>query len=62
MPVPDFFRSSHAQGIAWMLAIAAVGFALFGERPEIWTWIGGTVIFASTVFLARGEAKTGRSS
>ena len=39
-----------------LLFAAAIGFALFGERPEIWTWIGGTVIFASTILLARGEA------
>jgi drug/metabolite transporter (DMT)-like permease len=45
-----------------LLFAAAIGFALFGEQPGIWTWIGGTVIFASTVFLARGEAKTGRAS
>lgn len=44
-----------------LLFAAAVGFALFGERPGIWTWIGGTVIFASTVFLARGEAAPRRS-
>ncbi len=40
-----------------LLFAAVIGFALFGEEPEIWTWIGGTVIFASTIFLARGEAK-----
>ena len=45
-----------------LLFAAAVGFALFGERPEIWTWIGGTIIFASTVFLARGETNTKRTA
>ena len=45
-----------------LLFAAAVGFALFGEQPVIWTWIGGTIIFASTVWLARGEARTGKSS
>ena len=39
-----------------LLFAAVIGFALFGEEPGIWTWIGGTVIFASTIFLARGEA------
>jgi drug/metabolite transporter (DMT)-like permease len=45
-----------------LIFAAAVGFALFGEAPEIWTWVGGTVIFASTVFLTRGETNTKRPS
>jgi drug/metabolite transporter (DMT)-like permease len=45
-----------------LLFAAAVGFAMFGERPVIWTWIGGTIIFASTVLLARGEARNDKSS
>ena len=43
-----------------LLFAAVIGFALFGEEPGVWTWIGGTVIFASTIFLARGEAKPRR--
>ena len=40
------------------LPIAAlVGFALFGEVPEIWIWIGSAIIAAAAVILARGEHK-----
>lgn len=37
---------------------AMIGFFAFGERPDIWTWLGGTVIFASSVYIAYREAKT----
>jgi drug/metabolite transporter (DMT)-like permease len=36
-----------------LIFAAGLGYALFGESPVIWTWIGGTVIFAATIFLAR---------
>ena len=45
-----------------LLFAAALGFALFGESPVIWTWIGGTVIFAATFFLARRETRAGETS
>ena len=32
---------------------ALLGWVLFAELPDIWTWIGGTVIFAASVFIAR---------
>jgi drug/metabolite transporter (DMT)-like permease len=39
------------------LPIAAlVGFALFGDVPELWVWIGGFVIVAAAGYLTRGEA------
>jgi len=34
---------------------AGVGYLLFGEVPDIWTWTGGTVIFASSLFMAYRE-------
>jgi drug/metabolite transporter (DMT)-like permease len=34
---------------------AALGFMLFGEIPDIWTWVGGAVIFASTTYIAFRE-------
>lgn len=40
-----------------LLLAAALGYAMFAETPEIWTWIGGTVIFASSIFLARRESR-----
>ena len=39
------------------LPIAAIiGFLMFGDVPEIWIWIGGSVIFASTAYITRREA------
>ncbi len=34
-----------------------LGFLLFGQMPEIWVWIGGAVIFASTTYIAYREAQ-----
>ncbi len=34
---------------------ALVGYVWFGEVPDKWTWIGGTVIFTSTMFIALRE-------
>ncbi len=39
-----------------LLWSAALGFMLFGEIPELWTWIGGITIFASTTYIAYREA------
>lgn len=36
---------------------ALMGLALFDEFPDIWTWIGGTVIFGATMFMAHREAR-----
>lgn len=44
------------------LPIAAlVGFLFFREAPDIWIWVGATVIAAAAVVLARGEMARGRS-
>jgi drug/metabolite transporter (DMT)-like permease len=32
---------------------ALFGFLFFAEIPDIWTWIGGTVIFLASVWLTR---------
>lgn len=39
---------------------AAIGWAAFGEMPDGWTWTGGAIIFASTLYIAWREAKTKR--
>lgn len=36
---------------------ALLGLILFGEFPDIWTWIGGSVIFLATWAMARGESR-----
>lgn len=34
------------------------GFWLFGEVPDVFTWIGGTIIFVSGVLIAMREKKS----
>lgn len=41
---------------------ATIGFLAFGEVPDGWTWVGGTVIFASSVYIAYREAKARTAS
>lgn len=45
------------------LPIAALfGLVLFSEFPDIWTWTGGTVIFAATLYMARKEAAENKTA
>lgn len=37
-----------------------IGVALFGEVPDVWTWVGGTVIFGSAAFISFREAQLAR--
>ena len=37
---------------------ALLGWIVFAEFPDIWTWVGGTIIFAASVWLTRqGQQK-----
>ena len=38
----------------------AIGYFVFGELTDRWTWIGAAVIFASAVYIARREAQLRR--
>lgn len=38
---------------------ALIGFFVFSEVPDVWTWVGAAVIVASTVYVARREAMAG---
>jgi drug/metabolite transporter (DMT)-like permease len=38
-----------------LMWIAAIAFAAFGEIPDQYTWIGGTMIFASAAYIAYRE-------
>ena len=39
---------------------AIIGFLVFAELPDIWVWVGGAVIFASSVYTAHHEAHEAR--
>ena len=43
----EFAKLPFAVVLAWLV---------FAELPDIWIWIGGSVIFASTVYITRREA------
>ena len=30
---------------------------MFEETPDIWTWVGGSVIFTSTIYIAHRESQ-----
>jgi len=36
---------------------AAFGYIIFGEIADVWTWVGGIVIFASTMYITYRERK-----
>ena len=38
-----------------LLWAAALGYICFGEYPDIWTWIGGIIVFTSTVYITHRE-------
>ncbi|MEM6903009.1 MAG: DMT family transporter, partial [Pseudomonadota bacterium] len=40
---------------------ALAGWLVFGEVTDIWTWVGAAVIAASTVYIARREAKVAKA-
>jgi drug/metabolite transporter (DMT)-like permease len=42
--------------------VAAIGYFVFAEIPVAMTWIGGAIIIASSVYIARREALKGRAS
>ncbi len=47
----------HFTRLAWA---AALGYLVFGELPDAWTWSGGLLIVASTTYIAVREAQLGR--
>ena len=36
---------------------ALLGLAIFGEQPEVWTWLGGGMIVVSATWIARHESR-----
>lgn len=36
---------------------SALGFLVFAEIPDVWTWLGGAVIFTSTTYIAFRETR-----
>ena len=34
---------------------SALGYLWFGEFPDIWTWVGGCIVFISTAYITYRE-------
>ncbi|MBT3904612.1 MAG: DMT family transporter [Rhodospirillaceae bacterium] len=45
-----------------LIIAALIGFFVFSELPDIWTWAGGAIIVASTSYIARREAVLSREA
>ena len=39
-----------------------LGFVVFGELADIWTWLGGAIIFSSTLYIGYRERRTGSAA
>ena len=48
----EFIKLPMAAFLAWVI---------FSELPGYWTWVGGIIIFSSTVYITRREAKINKS-
>jgi drug/metabolite transporter (DMT)-like permease len=48
----EFIKLPFAVLLAWVV---------FAEWPGLWTWVGGSIIFASTVYITRREAAARQS-
>lgn len=42
-----------------LVFVAVLGALFFGEIPDLWTWLGGGVIIAATVYIAHRESRLG---
>ena len=45
-----------------LVGASILGFAVFGEVPDTWTWVGAAVIIASGLYIAHREARARRAS
>ena len=40
-----------------LLWASGMGYIAFGEFPDVWTWVGGVIIFLSTLYITYREAR-----
>lgn len=48
----DFFR---------LIFAAILGYLVFAEQPDRWTWVGAAIIFSATLYTAHREVKSGKA-
>jgi len=39
-----------------LIGAALLGYVIFAEQPDLWTWVGAAIIVASGIYIARREA------
>ena len=45
-----------------LVGASILGFLVFGEQPDTWTWVGAAIIIASGLYIAHREARARRSA
>lgn len=49
-------------GFLTLVWATLLGYAIFGDKPDVWTWIGAAVIFAANTYISHRElVKRGRA-
>jgi drug/metabolite transporter (DMT)-like permease len=59
------FRAADASAVmsldfSRLIFVSILGYLMFGQAPDLWTWAGGAVILSSSVYIARRETRIGR--
>ena len=45
-----------------LIIAALIGYFVFSELPDIWTWVGAAIIIASSTYIAHREALLSRTT
>jgi len=45
-----------------LVMAAILGYVLFAETSDVWTWVGAVVIFAATTYVTRHESRRARAA
>lgn len=45
-----------------LVFVSLIGFILFGEVPDAWTWVGASIILTATVYIAHREARAAQDA
>lgn len=43
-----------------LIGVTILGFIIFGDFPDLWTWVGAAIIIVSGLYIAHREARTHR--
>lgn len=47
---------------ARLVFVSVLGYVIFGEVPDLWTWVGGALIITSTAYIAQREVRNARKA